>query len=163
MPSFDVVSEIDAQEVDNAVNQAKKEITTRFDFKGSKSSIDFDKDQNTIKVFADDDMKLRALHQILEQKMAKRSLDLSCLDYGKEEQASGSSIRQQITIRSGIDKDSAKKITKAIKDSKLKVQAQIQGEQVRVTGKKIDDLQEVIAMLKSANLGLPLQFVNMRS
>lgn len=163
MPSFDVVSEIDAQEVDNAVNQAKKEITTRFDFKGSKSSIDFDKDQNTIKVFADDDMKLRALHQILEQKMAKRSLDLSCLDYGKEEQASGSSIRQQIAIRSGIDKDSAKKITKAIKDSKLKVQAQIQGEQVRVTGKKIDDLQEVIAMLKSANLGLPLQFVNMRS
>jgi len=163
MPSFDVVSEIDAQEVDNAVNQAKKEVSTRFDFRGSKSSLDFDKGQKSIKIMADDDMKLRAMHQILEQKMAKRDLDLSCLDYGKEEEAGGANIRQMVNIKSGIDKDSAKKITKTIKESKIKVQAQIQGEQVRVTGKKIDDLQETISLLKGANIGLPLQFINMRS
>jgi uncharacterized protein YajQ (UPF0234 family) len=112
---------------------------------------------------ADDDMKLRAIHQILETKMAKRSVDVRCLEYGKEEQASGNVIRQVVTIRAGIDKENAKKITKIIKDSKLKVQTQIQDEQVRVTGKKIDDLQEVIGALKTSNLGLALQFINMRS
>lgn len=163
MPSFDIVSEIDLQELDNAVNQVCKEMSTRFDFKSGKSSIDLDRKIPQIKILADDDMKLRAIHQILEIKMAKRSLDLSCLDYGKEDEASGAGIRQIVTIRSGIDKESAKKITKIIKDSKLKVQAQIQDEQVRVVGKKIDDLQEVMSTLKTSNVGLPLQFINMRS
>jgi uncharacterized protein YajQ (UPF0234 family) len=163
MPSFDIVCEVDNQEVDNAVNQAAKEIGTRFDFRGGKSSLEFDKIEKKIKIMADDDMKLRAIHQILETKMAKRSVDVRCLEYGKEEQASGNVIRQVVTIRAGIDKENAKKITKIIKDSKLKVQTQIQDEQVRVTGKKIDDLQEVIGALKTSNLGLALQFINMRS
>jgi len=163
MPTFDVVSEIDLQEIDNAVNQASKEISTRFDFRGGKSSLDFDKNNQTIKIMADDELKLRSIHQILEIKLAKRQLDIGCLDYGKEEQASGSILRQNISIKSGIDKETAKKITKTIKETKIKVQAQIQDEQVRVTGKKIDDLQDVISELKLADLGIPLQFVNMRS
>ena len=163
MPSFDIVSETDMQEVDNAINQAIKEITTRFDFKGGKNTIDLDKEAKTVKVIADDDMKLRAIHQLIEQKLAKRGVDLGCLDFGDQEEASGQTIRQKITIKSGIDKESAKKIVKSIKDSKLKVQAQIQDEQVRVSGKKIDDLQEVIAFLKQNSPGIPLQFINMRS
>lgn len=163
MPSFDIVSEIDLQELDNAVNQVAKEVSTRFDFRGGKSSIDLDRKIPQIKILADDDMKLRSIHQILETKLAKRSIDLSCLDYGKEDDASGSGIRQIVNIRSGIDKESAKKITKIIKESKIKVQAQIQDEQVRVTGKSIDDLQEAIASVKNSNVGLPLQFINMRS
>lgn len=163
MPSFDIVSEIDTQELDNAVNMAAKEIGNRFDFRGGKSKIEFMKSEKTITIFADDDMKLQAIHQVLEQKMAKRSLDLRSLDYGKEEEASGGAIRQLVKIKNGIDKDQAKKITKCIKESKLKVQAQIQDEQVRVTAKKIDDLQSVISLLKEQESGLPLQFVNMRS
>ena len=163
MPSFDVVSELDLQEVDNAVNQAAKDISTRFDFRGGKSEIEFKKDEKKIVIKADDDMKLRAIHQILEQKMVKRSIDLRSLKYGDEEQISGGLLRQVVDLQSGISKDAAKKITKAIKDSKLKVQAQIQDEQVRVTGKKIDDLQEVIGLLKQQEVGLPLQFINMRS
>ncbi len=163
MPSFDIVSEIDLQELDNAVNQAAKEVETRFDFRGGKSSIELDRKVPHIKIVADDDMKLRSIHQILELKLAKRSIDLSCLDYGKEEEASGSVIRQTVSIKSGIDKESSKKITKLIKDSKIKVQSQIQDEQVRVTGKKIDDLQEVIQLLKTNQVGIPLQFINMRS
>ena len=163
MPSFDIVSELNLQEVDNAVNQAQREIATRFDFKSGKSSIAFDKLQKTLTIVADDDMKLRAIHQLLEQKMAKRGLDLSCVDYGKEDAATGNTLRQSAKLKEGIQKEDAKKITQAIKDSKLKVQAQIQDEKVRVTAKKIDDLQEVIQMLKDKNLGIPLQFTNMRS
>lgn len=163
MPSFDIVCEIDLQEVDNAVNQASKEIGNRFDFRGGKSEINFSKAEPCIKIFADDDMKLRAIHQILEQKFVKRDLDLRTLDYGREEDASGGAIRQTVTLKQGIEKENAKKITKAIKDTKLKVQAQIQDSQVRVTGKKIDDLQSVISALKEKELGLPMQFVNMRS
>ncbi len=163
MPSFDIVSEVDLQEVDNAVNQTVKEISTRFDFRGGKSSVEFNKDQKTIKIVADDELKLRSIHQILETKFAKRELDCRVLDYGKEVAASGKTITQTVTLKTGLSKEESKKITKHIKDSKLKVQAQIQDEQVRVTGKKIDDLQEVIASLKAANLGLPLQFINMRS
>jgi hypothetical protein len=164
MPSFDIVSEVDFQEIDNSVNQAAKEIESRFDFKGSKSSLSFDKVANVIKVLADDDMKLRAMHQILGTKMAKRGIDLRSLDYGKEELGSMNSIKQTITLKNGLDKEAAKKVTKIIKESGLKVQAQIQDDQVRVTGKKIDDLQEVIALLKSnTDLGIPLQYINMRS
>lgn len=163
MPSFDIVSELDLQEVDNATNQASKEIANRFDFRGGKSEISFSKEKKEISILADDDMKLRAIHQLLEQKMVKRNIDLRSLKYGKEEEASGGMIRQSVSLVQGIGKEDAKKITKAIKETKLKVQAQIQDEQVRVTGKKIDDLQEVIGQLKAMELGLPLQYVNMRS
>jgi uncharacterized protein YajQ (UPF0234 family) len=163
MPSFDIVSEIDLQEVDNAVNQTAKEISTRFDFKSGKSSVDLDKEGKIIKIAAEDEMKLRAIHQILEMKFAKRDIDCRALKYGEEEPSSGKTIRQTITLISGLSKEDAKKVTKAIKDSGLKVQAQIQDDQVRVTGKKIDDLQAVISTLKSSNLGLPLQYINMRS
>lgn len=163
MPSFDIVSELDMQEVDNAINQADKEIATRFDFKGGKSKIELDKGTKKIKLLADDDMKLRALHQIIETKMSKRGIDLRCLEYGKEEEATHNAIRQEVTLKNGVDKESAKKITKMIKESGLKVQAQIQDEQVRVTGKKIDDLQAVIQYLRTNEVGLPLQFINMRS
>ena len=162
MPSFDIVSEINLQEVDNAVNQTLKEMSTRFDFKSGKSTVTFDKNEKIVKLVAEDELKLRALHMILEQKMAKRSVDLRSLDYGKEEQY-GFVIRQEIKLKSGIDKELAKKIIKLIKDAKLKVQAQIQDEQVRVTGKKIDDLQTVIALMRESQLELPLQFINMRS
>ncbi len=163
MPSFDIVSEIDMQEIDNAVNQAFKEITQRFDFRGSKSTIELDKTAKKIKILADDDMKLRAIHQVLGVKFAKRGLDQRCMKYGKEEVATGSAIRQIIDIKAGLEKEEAKEVAKLVRDSKLKVQPEVQGEQVRVTGKKIDDLQEVIALLRNAQLKFPLQFINMRS
>jgi uncharacterized protein YajQ (UPF0234 family) len=164
MPSFDIVSEVNLQEVDNAVNQTVKEISTRFDFRGSKSSVEFDKTEKKIKILADDELKLRAIHQLLEQRLVKRSVDLRLLDYGKQIEAGGNTLRQEVTLKNGIDKEEAKKIIKLIKDSKLKVQAQIQDEQVRVTGKSIDELQETIRTLRAASeIGLPLQFINMRS
>jgi uncharacterized protein YajQ (UPF0234 family) len=164
MPSFDIVSEVNLQEVDNAVNQTVKEISTRFDFRGSKSTIEFDKLEKKIKILADDELKLRSIHQLLEQKLVKRSVDLRLLDYGKQIEGSGNALRQEVTLKNGIDKEEAKKIIKLIKDSKIKVQAAIQDEQVRVTGKSIDDLQETIRTLRaSTDIGLPLQFINMRS
>jgi uncharacterized protein YajQ (UPF0234 family) len=162
MPSFDVVNELDLMEVENAVNQVQKEIGGRFDFKGGKSEITLEKDAKRLKVLADDDMKLRAIHQILETKMAKRGVDLRCLKYGKEEAGSLGIIRQMIDLRSGLSKEEAKEVTSAIKDSKLKVQAQVQDEQVRVTAKSIDELQATISMLKGKGLKFPVQFVNMR-
>ena len=163
MPSFDIVSEVDLQEIDNAVNQAHKEISTRFDFRSGKSSVEFDKAEKTIKIIADDDFKLRSIHQILEGKVAKRSIDCRVLDYKEAEKASGNLLRQTVSLRTGLEKEDAKKIVKFIKDTQLKVQAQIQDDQVRVTGKKIDDLQAVISALRASSLGLPLQFINMRS
>ncbi len=162
MPSFDVVSDLDMMEVENAINQAQKEIGSRFDFKGGKSEITLEKEAKKVKIMADDDMKLRAIHQILEMKMAKRGIDLRCMKYDKEEVASGNMIRQNLELKSGIDKESAKEIIKAIKESKLKVQAQIQDEQVRVTAKSIDELQATIQMLKGADIKVPMQFINMR-
>lgn len=163
MPSFDIVSELDLQEVDNAVNTAQKEISQRFDFRGSKSSITLERDAKKIKIVADDDMKLRSIHQVLEGKLAKRGVDLRGLKYGKEESGSGGIIRQEIILKAGLDKEEAKEITKLIKDGKLKVQAQIQDEQVRVTSKSIDELQATIAALKKAQLKFPVNFTNMRS
>ena len=163
MPSFDIVNELDLQEVDNAVNMADKEISTRYDFRGGKSKIEYARGEKNLRLLADDDMKMRALHQVLETKMAKRGIDLRCLDYGKEQDATGNMIRQDVALRDGIGREDAKRITKLIKETKLKVQAQIQDTQVRVTGKKIDDLQDVIAFLKENEKQLPLQFVNMRS
>ena len=163
MPSFDIVSELDMQEVDNAVNTAQKEISQRFDFRGGQSSITLERTAKKIKIVADDDMKLRSIHQVLEGKLAKRGVDLRALKYGKEESGSGGILRQEVTLKAGLDKEEAKDITKAIKDSKLKVQAQIQDEQVRVTSKSIDELQATIVLLKNAQLKFPVQFINMRS
>ena len=161
MPSFDIVSKIDMQEVDNAVNQTIKEIIQRYDFKGSKSEMTLETEW--IKVLTEDDFRLKAIVDILQSKFLKRGLSLKSLQYGKVETASGSMVRQVITIQQGISKEKGKEIVAAIKESKLKVQAQIQDEQVRVTGKNIDDLQGVIQMLKGKDLGVEMQFVNMRS
>lgn len=163
MASFDIVSDVDLQEVDNAINQVQKELTTRFDFKGSKSEVKFDKITKKINILAEDEMKLRALHQIIETKFSKRSLDLRALNYGKEVEASGNTIKQEVVLKTGLEKEDSKKITKIIKDLNVKVQAQIQDDQVRVTAKKIDDLQAVIKALKDSDVGLPLQFINQRS
>ncbi|MCL6627434.1 YajQ family cyclic di-GMP-binding protein [Alicyclobacillus shizuokensis] len=159
--SFDVVSKVDMQEVDNAVNQANKELSTRFDFKGSRSRIDFEGKEITI--LADDEYKLAAVFDILQSKCVKRGVPLKALQRGKVEPASGGAVRQTVTIQQGISQDVAKQITKLVKDSKLKVQASIQGEQVRVSGKSRDDLQAVIQRLREEDLSVPLQFVNFRS
>ena len=163
MPSFDIVCQIDIQEVDNAVNQASKEIGARFDFRGGKSSVVLDRNEEIIKIVADDEMKLRSIHQILEGKFARRGIDCRALDYQDFQEASGHLLRQTVKLKSGIEKEDAKKITKIIKELGLKVQPQIQEDQVRVSGKNIDDLQSVIAHLKEQALGIPLQYINMRS
>jgi len=160
MPSFDVVSTIDLQEVDNAVNQVKKEITTRYDFKGAKSSIEYDKEKITI--LADDNMKLKAIQEILAQKLVKRGIGLRSLEYKEPEKASGDALRQLVILKQGISTDDGRKIVKLIKDQKLKkVQGQIQQDQVRISAPKKDDLQKVISLLK-AEIDLELQFVNFR-
>ena len=159
--SFDVVSEVNMQEVDNAVNQAKKEIGTRYDFRGSKSEITLEGD--TIKILSDDEYKLNAVIDVLKGKMVKRGVAIKNLDYGKVEPASGATVRQVITIKKGISKEIAKDVVKLIKGMKLKVNASIQEDQVRVAGKDKDDLQAVIQMLKQQDLPVELQFVNFRS
>ena len=159
--SFDVVSEVDMQEVDNAVNQAKKEIGTRYDFRGSKAEINLEGD--TIKIIGDDEYKLNAIIDVLKGKMVKRNVAIKNLDYGKVEPAAGATVRQIITIKKGITKENAKEVVKAIKNMKLKVQASIQEDQVRVSGKDKDDLQAVIQMLKQLDIPVELQFVNFRS
>lgn len=161
MPSFDIVSKVDMQEVDNAVNQAKKEIAQRYDFKGTKSEIS--REGEAITVLGDDDYKLKAVIDVLQSKMIKRGISLKSLDYGKEVEASGQMLRQVINIQQGISKEKGKELNKAIKETKLKVQSQIQDDQLRVTGKKIDDLQEIMQVLKGKDMGIDLQFVNMRS
>ena len=160
MPSFDVVSQVDMQEVDNAVNQTTKEIAQRYDFKNSKSEITLEKE--SIRVLADDDFKLKAVIDILQSKFIKRGISPKALQYGKAEAASGAMVRQIITIQQGISKEKGKEILSLIKTTKLKVQGQIQEDQVRVTGKNIDDLQEVIRILKGQDLGVELQFLNFR-
>ena len=161
MPSFDIVSKVDEQEVDNAVNQAIKEMSQRYDFKGSKSEIKWEKKEE-VTITADDDYKLKAVIDILQTKLAKRGVSLKSLEYGKVEDASGGLKRQVIKILQGIPQDKAKEISKFIKELKLKVEAQIQGDQLRISGKKIDDLQEAIGSLKEKDLKIALQFVNMR-
>ena len=163
MPSFDIVCEADLQEIDNAVNQAAKEIANRFDFRGSRVELVLDKENEQIKIVAADELKLRSIHQILETKVAKRQIDCRVLKYNDPIEGSGNVLKQVVELRSGLTKDEAKQITKKIKDSKLKVTPQIQDDQVRVSGKSIDDLQTVIAMLKQSDIGLPLQYINMRS
>jgi uncharacterized protein YajQ (UPF0234 family) len=161
MPTFDVVSEVDLQEVRNAVDQASREVSTRFDFKNTDSSIELS--GNEIKLHSNTEDRLKALGQVLEEKMIRRSISLKALDWGKVEEAAKGTARQTVTVKAGIDSDHAKAINKKIKDMGLKgIQSQTQGDQVRVTGKKRDDLQAVIQNLKEAELDVPLQFINFR-
>jgi uncharacterized protein YajQ (UPF0234 family) len=161
MPSFDVVSEIDMQEVRNAVDQAQREVSTRFDFKGTDSTIELGDDAITLHSATED--RLRAVYQVLEEKMVKRSISLKALDPGKIEEAAKGTARQVIKLVAGISSEKAKQVNSTIKNLGLKgIQSQPQGDQVRVTGKKRDDLQGVIAALKEADLGIPLQFNNFR-
>lgn len=160
MPSFDIVSKTDVHEVDNALNSVTREITQRFDFKGSKCSVE--RKENEITVLADDDLKLKQMHELLRVHLTRRKLDSGALEFKTPEKASGNTLRQTILIKQGIDKDLARTLVKEIKTSKLKVQAAIQGDELRVTGKKIDDLQEAIAMVKDLKIEQPLQYLNFR-
>ncbi len=159
MPSFDIVSELDHHELTNAIDQANREVATRYDFKGSDSSFSFKDDIITLN--SQSDFQVKQMMDILQSKMVKRGIDLKFLDPGAILE-SGKGARQEVKVREGIETDKAKKIVKMIKDKKMKVQAAIQGEKVRVTGKKRDDLQTVIQMLKTADIDIPLQFVNFR-
>lgn len=158
--SFDIVSKIDLSEVTNAINQTMKEITTRYDFKGSKSEVTLDKEE--LVLVSDDEYKLDQLKDVLFGKMIKRGLPIKNLDYGKIEGASGGTVRQRAKLVQGIDKENAKKINMIIKNSGLKVKSQVQDDQVRVTGKNRDDLQKIIAAVKEADLTVDVQFVNYR-
>ncbi len=159
-PSFDIVSRIDQQELDNALNQARKEIENRFDFKHSKTSIEAN--EKAITIISDDELKMRNVVDILQGKAIKRGLDIKAFDFGTVEPAAGGTVRQVLTLRSGIPKDKSKPLMEKIKALKLKVSAQYQDEQIRVTGKNRDDLQTVIAAMKELDYELPLQFVNYR-
>ncbi len=161
MASFDIVSELDLQEVDNAVNQARKEIEGRYDFKGSQAELLWDKKEITIT--AEDEYKMGAIASILQSKMHRRGIDIKSLKFDKIEAAGGKMLRQKVTLVQGIEKEIAKDIVKLIKDSKLKVQPQIMDDKVRVTAKSIDELQECIRSVKGGSFPLPLQFNNMRS
>jgi len=163
MPSFDIVSSFNMQEVDNAVNMVLRDIANRYDFRGSSTSITLDKGEKNITILADNTMQLAAVVDMLKSRAISRKISIKVFEFHDEESAAGTSIRQKVSLREGIDRDRAKSINKMIKDKKLKVQSQIQGEQLRVTGKKIDDLQSVISMLKGASLDIELQFVNMKN
>ena len=159
--SFDVVSEVDMQELDNAVNQAIKEISQRFDFRGSKAEVTLEEDK--IKILAADDLKLKSIIDILQLKAVKRGISLKSFDYGKIESASHGAVRQVITVKKGISKEKGREIVAAIKESKLKLQAQMMDDQVRIAGKDKDELQKAMAKLKQSDFGVELQFVNFRS
>lgn len=158
--SFDIVSQIDMQELDNALNQTRKEISQRYDFRGSNASLELADDE--LKLAAEDEYKLGAILDILRQRMAKRGLSLRALEPGKVEPAAKGSVRQTVKLKQGIDKETAKKITAAIKAAKIKVTAQVQDNQVRVSGPKKDDLQAVIQLVKGQDFGIDLQFINLR-
>ncbi len=160
MPSFDVVSKVNMPEVENALASMKREIGQRFDFKGSNCPIEL-KD-GVMTILADDNLKLKQMHELLQQHLARRKVEVSALDYADPQKATGSSVRQLVTIKQGITQELAKKLVKSIKDSKLKVQAQIQGDELRVTGKNRDDLQAAIALLRQTDVEQPLQYVNFR-
>jgi cyclic-di-GMP-binding protein len=159
--SFDIACKIDLQEVDNAVNQARREIETRYDLKGSKNEIAYDKAQLT--VLSADEMKLRAVIDILQSKLHKRGVPLKALSFGNVESAAGGAVRQRIALQQGIPPDKAREIVRLIKDTKLKVQAAIQEDQVRVSGKNKDDLQKIIGIIRDRDLGIAVQFTNYRS
>ena len=160
MPSFDIVSKTDLAEVDNALGNILREIETRFDFKGSKCSLE--RTEESLTLLADDALKMKQIHELIMTHFTRRKLDPNALDFKDPEKASGDTVRQAILIKQGIDKDLAKKLVKEIKDSKLKVQVSIQGDELRVTGKKRDDLQDAIALLRKSTFEVPLQFNNFR-
>lgn len=160
MPSFDIVSETDMAEVDNALQMMSREIGQRYDFKGSKSSVERDKQEITL--LADDDYKLGAMHDLLKVHLTRRKVDTQALDFKEKEAASGGMVRQKVAVKQGVDQETAKRIIKEIKAAKLKVQASIQGDTVRISGKKRDDLQETIAFVKGLKIALPLQYINFR-
>ena len=160
--SFDIVSEVNLQVVDNAINQARKEIGQRYDFKGSKSSIELNTKEKTLTLVSDDEFKLKSVVDVLEDKLIKRGVPIKALDFGIAEQAAGNTVRQAVTLRVGIDKENAKTIVKMIKDLKLKVQAQIMDDQIRVSGKNKDDLQAAMKAVRSADLTFAVQFTNYR-
>jgi uncharacterized protein YajQ (UPF0234 family) len=159
MPTFDAVSEVDHHELSNAIDQANREIGTRYDFKGSDSKIE--QTANELTLISESEFQIKQMAPILKEKMAKRGIDVSCLDFADIIEMN-KKAKQQVTVKEGLDKDTARKIVKVIKESKIKVQAAIQDEQVRVTGKKRDELQQVMQLLREANLGIPLQFNNFR-
>ena len=160
MPSFDIVSRTDLPEVDNALQSARREIETRYDFKGCKCSIE--RADQTLTINADDDFKLKQVQELLRGHMARRKVDTRAFDFQKPEKASGNSLRQTVAIKQGVDRELAQKIVKAIKGAKLKVQVAIQGDELRVSGKKRDDLQGVIALVKEQKFEHPLQYINFR-
>jgi cyclic-di-GMP-binding protein len=163
MPSFDIVSKVDIQTLDNAVNVTKKELANRFDFKDATIEIDLNKKDFKIDIATDDDMKMRQLTDVLLSRAMKQGIDPNAFDFSKEAYQSGKLVKKEVPVRNGLKQEDAKKVVKLIKDSGLKVQAQMMEDLVRVTGKKIDDLQEVIQLCKSSDLGIPLQYINMRS
>ena len=160
MPSFDIVSEVDVVEIKNAVEQCNKEVSNRFDFKGSDARVE--QGDKVLTVFADDDFKLEQVIDVLKTKLSKRNVDIRCLDYAKVEKVSGNKVKQAITVKVGVETELAKKLVRLIKDSKLKVQASIQGDAVRVSGAKRDLLQECIAMVRKEVTDFPLQYNNFR-
>ena len=163
MPSFDIVSKVDPQTLENAVNTAKKELATRYDLRDTKGGMELNKKDSTILLSSENSMRVKALEDILLTRIVKQGIDGTALDFTAEEQAAGSLVKKTIKVRAGVDKEAGRKIIKAIKDSKIKVEAQMQDDQIRVTAKKIDDLQAVIAVLRRTDNGQPLQFVNMKS
>lgn len=160
MPSFDIVSKTDLSEVENAVQNVMREVGQRFDFKGSQSRIDLS--DSALTIMADDELKLKQMHELLQGHLQRRKVDIACLDYSDPERASGNMVRQVVTIQEGLDREMAGKITKAIKSSKMKVQAAVQGDEVRISGKKRDDLQQAMQLVKDLKLELPLQYINFR-
>lgn len=160
--SFDIVSRVDMQEVLNATQQASKELGQRFDFKGSKSSIDLNKEKSEITLVADDEYKLKSLTEILKAKMVKRNVSLKAMNFGKVEKAAGDTLRQTVSLQQGLPPERAKDIAKLIKETKLKVQTEIQKDQVRVRSKKIDDLQAIIKMLKEKDFDFHIEYINYR-
>ena len=162
MPSFDVVSKINIQEIENSVNMVNRDIINRFDFRGSNTKLTFNKKENYILIETNAEMRLNIVQDMLEKRAIGRSVSLKVFIFNNAEKASGMNIRQKVDLQQGISKDNAKNINKLIKDSKLKVQSQIQDEQIRVSAKKIDDLQKIISIIKKMEMDLPLQFVNMK-
>ncbi|MDP6936092.1 MAG: YajQ family cyclic di-GMP-binding protein [Candidatus Marinimicrobia bacterium] len=162
MPSFDIVSKFDLQEVENSVNMVNRDIGNRYDFRGSNSLVFLNKKENSISLESDSEMKINAVKDILEKRAIGRGVSIKTFQFGEVEKASGKNVKQSVKLLQGISKDKAKTINKLIKDSNLKVQSQIQGEQIRVTGKKIDDLQAVISLLNEKVSDIPLQYVNMK-
>ena len=160
MPSFDIVSRLDLAEVDNAIAAIEREIATRFDFKGSKCTVK--RDEAAINLVADDDLKLKQMHELLKTHLTRRKVDAAALDFKPPEKASGNAVRQTVVLKQGVDKDLAKQIVRDLKDSKLKIQVAIQGDELRVTGKKRDDLQDAIAHIRGLKIEQPLQYVNFR-